>query len=596
MHMRNLRVKTKMNLIIIMVAFLAICCGAISTYSMLKIKKQALDAMETSIRTSYDNDIKNQVQVAISLLSNINSEYQAGKYTLDEAKKLAADDIRKLSYGNGGYFWVDQSDGTNIVLLGKDTEGTNRLETKDSNGFQMVKAMIDMSVKDGGGYTNYYFPKPNETTPLPKRSYTEYFKDFDWVVGTGNYTDYIDKEIASRNNEFGQEVKRSLVIFAIFSLLNLAITALVILIISSDIKVTLKKISEYIKNIAGGDFSESVATNYYERKDDFGDLAKSMENMRLSMNTLIGNIKIEASKINDVVSFINENVSELNGEVEDISATTEELAASMEETAASSDQINTMSYEIETVAKTISTRAQEGALQAQNIDLRARDAKDSTLRNRKHIADMKNEIKESLEIALEEAKVVNQISVFADAIMNITSQTNLLALNASIEAARAGEAGKGFAVVADEIRNLAEQSKTTVASIQSVTENVTLAVSKLTTDSNRLLGFVDTQVVESFDEFESMADSYKEDATNINGMVTDFSAISEELVASIHNILEAISQIASATNEGASGTTNIADRAGSIVTKSTNVMENTKVAEDTADHLWRSVEQFVIKE
>ncbi|WP_271714568.1 methyl-accepting chemotaxis protein [Anaeromicropila herbilytica] len=594
--MRNLRVKTKMNLIIIMVAFLAICCGAISTYSMLKIKKQALDAMETSIRTSYDNDIKNQVQVAISLLSNINSEYQAGKYTLDEAKKLAADDIRKLSYGNGGYFWVDQSDGTNIVLLGKDTEGTNRLETKDSNGFQMVKAMIDMSVKDGGGYTNYYFPKPNETTPLPKRSYTEYFKDFDWVVGTGNYTDYIDKEIASRNNEFGQEVKRSLVIFAIFSLLNLAITALVILIISSDIKVTLKKISEYIKNIAGGDFSESVATNYYERKDDFGDLAKSMENMRLSMNTLIGNIKIEASKINDVVSFINENVSELNGEVEDISATTEELAASMEETAASSDQINTMSYEIETVAKTISTRAQEGALQAQNIDLRARDAKDSTLRNRKHIADMKNEIKESLEIALEEAKVVNQISVFADAIMNITSQTNLLALNASIEAARAGEAGKGFAVVADEIRNLAEQSKTTVASIQSVTENVTLAVSKLTTDSNRLLGFVDTQVVESFDEFESMADSYKEDATNINGMVTDFSAISEELVASIHNILEAISQIASATNEGASGTTNIADRAGSIVTKSTNVMENTKVAEDTADHLWRSVEQFVIKE
>lgn len=55
---------------------------------------------------------------------------------------------------------------------------------------------------------------------------------------------------------------------------------------------------------------------------------------------------------------------------------------------------------------------------------------------------MLGEIRERLEKALEDAKVVEQIGVLADSILAITGQTNLLALNASIEAARAGEAGK----------------------------------------------------------------------------------------------------------------------------------------------------------
>ena len=29
-----------------------------------------------------------------------------------------------------------------MVLLGNDTEGTNRMETKDANGYQMVKEII----------------------------------------------------------------------------------------------------------------------------------------------------------------------------------------------------------------------------------------------------------------------------------------------------------------------------------------------------------------------------------------------------------------------------------------------------------------------
>ena len=156
---------------------------------------------------------------------------------------------------------------------------------------------------------------------------------------------------------------------------------------------------------------------------------------------------------------------------------------------------------------------------------------------------MQAEIRSSLQKALEDAKVVEKIGILADSILNITGQTNLLALNASIEAARAGDAGRGFAVVAEEIRVLAEQSQEAVANIQAVTENVSSAVGNLAKDSNRLLDYVDQDVVESFALFEKMADDYNADATKINELVSDFSATSEELLASINSISEAIDGI-----------------------------------------------------
>lgn len=592
--MKNIKVRTKLTIILALVIILVTFESFISINNMNQLKDKALETMDTSSRQNYDDSIKEQVGVVISLLSEINNEYKAGRYSLDEAKKIAADEIRQMRYGEAGYFWVDQSDGKNIVLLGSSTEGTNRMNTKDAEGYQMVKEIIRVAVQDGGGYTDYVFPKEGETEASPKRSYSEYFKPFDWVVGTGNYTDYIDTAIAQQDEEFTSYASSKAFSLIICSVCMLIVVAILVALIAIDITKSLRKIKEQFEVIAGGNFATKMQQPMLKRKDDFGQLANALETMRESVRSLLAQVKNEAANIDKVVETIDTNVYNLNSEIEDVSATTEELAASSEETAASAEQINGMTQQIEEAAREIAIRAQDGATESQDIHKRALKTKDDTVENRQKIKQMMADIRVNLEQALEDAKVVDQIGVLADSILNITAQTNLLALNASIEAARAGEAGKGFAVVAEEIRVLAEQSKDAVANIQAVTENVNKAVGNLTSDSNRLLDFVDTDIVECLNGFEKMADDYNMDASNINELVSDFSATSEELVASISNITQAIDGITSASNDSATGTTNIAQKTIVIVKGSEAVMNGAKTAEASAAELRKNVNNFVI--
>lgn len=592
--MNNVKVQTKLVIVMLTTIVALVLCAVISSESMKQLQSKALETLEADERASYDEQIKQQVDNVISLCQTIYDQYQAGVYTEEEAKKLAADEIRQLRYGDAGYFWVDQYDGTNVVLLGNDTEGTNRMETKDANGYQMVKEIIRVGQEADGGYTDYVFPKEGETEPSPKRSYSKAFEPFGWVIGTGNYTDYIDDQVASIEKDFSSYVTGRMTLFIISTLIEGIIVVLLLIMIIISIIRPLKKCISSIGVMEQGDFSQAMGTALLKRRDDFGKLAASLESMRNEMSGLIGEVKSQATEITRMVQEIDDNIQALDEEIENVSATTEELAAGMEETAASSEEINAMSHEIESAAKSIATRSQDGATEADDIRDRAVGIKKTTTENDERTKAIHAEINEGLTKALEDIKVVDQIGVLAESIMEITGQTNLLALNASIEAARAGEAGKGFAVVADEIRVLAEQSKAAVVHIQDVTKNVVESVTNLADGAKKLLEFVGTDVVDSFAGFSDMADSYSNDAGKIDGLVTDFSASSEQLLASINGVMDAIGEVSKAATEGATGTNDIAEKTGVVVEKAAEIKEKAEAAHHAADKLQQNVEHFIV--
>lgn len=592
--MNNIKVRTKLVIVMVIALIALALCAVISNTSLSGLGDNALDIIENDMRSSYDEQIKAQVDNVISLCQSIYNRYEKGEYTLDEAEKLAADQIRDLRYGNNGYFWVDTYDGTNVVLLGNDTEGTNRMDAVDTNGFAYMQAIINAGKQEDGGFTDYVFPREGETESSPKRAYSKAFEPFGWVLGTGNYTDDIDDDVLDVKNEFSSyESNSRMAIIGIAVVMEVILISVLTLITVSIVK-PLKKSLAHIEEIAQGDFSKEFEQDLLKRKDDFGQLADSLEKMRSEMNNLIGEVKSEALEITGMVQEIDTSIRALDDQIENVSATTEELAAGMEETAASSEEINAMSHEIESAAKSIAERSQDGANEADEIRERAVKIKKDTDENDRRTRSIHEEINESLTKALDDIKVVDQINVLAKSIMDITGQTNLLALNASIEAARAGEAGKGFAVVADEIRVLAEQSKAAVAHIQEVTVNVTAAVENLANDAERLLEFVGNDVVESLGGFAEMANSYNSDAANVDSLVTDFSASSEQLLASINGVMDAISDVSKTATEGATGTTDIAEKVGIVVQETEAIKQKAETTYHSAEKLQKNVERFIV--
>lgn len=404
----------------------------------------------------------------------------------------------------------------------------------------------------------------------------------------------IQQELQPILQKMQQEKKAKQDQFFYFMVIMCILTDIWVLYLTFDITLGVKRSALFAEKMGQGDFTQRVEEKYLKREDEIGILARSIRDIHHNMRHLIGHVQREADTLDETVGTAETALAKLADEIDSVSGITQELAAGNQETAAAAQEVNTMSGEIEEAAKGIAEHAQEGNGKVDEIHTRAADTKQKISAGRANIRKVHGEINESLLEALENAKVVEQIGVLAESIMGITSQTNLLALNASIEAARAGEAGKGFAVVADEIRNLAEQSASTVGNIQEVTERVQTAVARLTTDAKRLLEFVGGDVTESFDDFEKMADNYNEDANYVEELVTDFSAASEQLLASVSGVVANIQEVTKAANDGAASTGSIAERVTNVDRQAEDMRVLMKQTQEASLMLRKDTKKFTV--
>lgn len=339
-----------------------------------------------------------------------------------------------------------------------------------------------------------------------------------------------------------------------------------------------------------GDLSERVEVR---GKDEIGQLAQGINAFIESLEGVMHQVTLNSDKLHQVTNNVSERVTNVNLNSSDISASMQELSATMEEISASIISIREGTKDANGKVDVLADASKDLVGYAGLMEQRASELETRAVENKQNTSSVVSENIAKWKKAADDSKQVERINELTNDILSISSQTNLLALNASIEAARAGEAGKGFAVVADEIRQLADSSRQTADRIQELNKMVTLAVNDLVHSSSVIVSYINETIMPDYDGFVDSGKQYNQDAEYVNGVVTEFYTMTDQLKRLVDNINETISNIAVAIEGSAECVTDAATNTATLAEDVKVVADEMTENKTIADALYAETERFV---
>jgi len=318
--------------------------------------------------------------------------------------------------------------------------------------------------------------------------------------------DQIEKELET----FSAEMDRRTDLTRFNTLLSLRINFVVVFIVGVFIIISItryltrsfKRVTQLSMEYGAGNLSHEIEPEYLNLKDEIGDMARSLDSMRVKLIEIIGGVQQGALHVsaasmqgNNVAQQMSEGSNEQASSVEEISSTIEEISSNIQQNSENAQHTNEIALRISL-----------------------------------GVEQVKNQAEQSLE-------AVRSINGKIQIINDIAVQTNILALNAAVESARAGEHGRGFAVVAAEVRKLAERSRVAADEIVSLAANSLSLSEKEGIELNKVVADIEL----ARQKVEEIAGASAEQA---NGVMQVNSAIQE---------LNRVTQINAASSEELAG-------------------------------------------
>ena len=523
-----MRVSTRLA-VIILASFLG----------LLLLAGFSLYSIHTSLKKEKETFIISQLKVAESILKYYEGQEKQGKLGTADAQARAAQALAMMKHGDFYYFARTRD---NVLVVHTKAERVGKVDTgsKLPDGRTTVDAYND-ALKGGTTYglTVILTSRKGSTEELPKLNGVYRFEPWGWVVGTGIFTDDIEKTFWSSARVL---LGIGLAVLLVVAGLAMAMSRQIIGALGGEPAYAV----QVVEAIAAGRLGDEIHT-----RGKPGSLLAVMRDMQGSLRGMIEQISRSAGQLAQTAHSLTGQMERLDQASTSANESTSSAAAAIEQLSVSIDHVTANARDTEVDSRGVAELARQGRTVAREVSAGIRS--------------ISGEIGTASTQVVSLAERTRNISGIADTIRDIADQTNLLALNAAIEAARAGEQGRGFAVVADEVRKLAERTAQATSEITSIIQTVvkeTVSVSAVmdhinplvdagVTQVNQLavsLGDIDARMETTLVRFRNVAEALAEQSqagTNLAGDVERVVGVVEETQSTVHFTRDAARQLES---------------------------------------------------
>ncbi len=546
------------------ISFRLFLVAALSVVGIFAIGVIGLWSLRSSLYENKTGELRRLVEMAVSTTEAAHARAVKGEISMEEAQKIAGEEMGRLRYDGDNYIFVQTFDGRMVFHPNPKMKNADVKDLKDADGVYLVREMNAVAHKNGQGQVAYMWPKPGASAQTPKISYVIAYKPWGWVIGSGMWVDDIEAQFQASALWMGVASLGFIVAIGAFSVL-----------IVRSVTGPLAEVRIAMGRLEHGELDIRLDE---ARVDEIGEMARAVASFRAQererrrlatasdaanaskidrerkVEALIGNFRARIGtllgSVGDEMRHLKDTAQSLTGIADSTAARTGTAAEASQEASANVESVAVAGEElmqsVEEIGRQV-TRTSE-------VVERAAEASRTTNQT---VAEL--------------AQAAGKIGAVVGLIRDIAEQTNLLALNATIEAARAGEMGRGFAVVAAEVKSLANQT------------------SKATEEISAQIGAIQATTGAAVEAIGDIARTMED----VDAYTTAIAGAVEEQGAATAEIARNVAEAARGTRTVADNIAGVSGAVAETSQASARVADVTSRVATTAENLEKEVDRFL---
>lgn len=348
------------------------------------------------------------------------------------------------------------------------------------------------------------------------------------------------------------------------------------------------------ERIGQGDLTTTVPGKLLRRKDELGEMARSLSTMQKQLHGILVQVEQAADSVAHTVQEIHGNTNEIASSSQQIVQVVDQVAASSESQVDKMGQTLNLAVDLTNDVDGVTENVRQVNLSSAEMKQHAEEGREAVTA----VIRSMEEINRSVAAATEVIRVLEQrsqdISRIISVITEIARQTNLLALNAAIEAARAGEHGKGFAVVAGEVRKLSEgtdeAAQQIVRMINDVQNDTMIVVAKMAEGAETTAHGMKT-ARQSGEMFQRIEQNILRVSAEINRVSEAFARMAPDA----QQVVVVAKEVSAASVQAAAGVQSISSAVEEQSSAMEQIVQSTDHLAQLAEELRGSLAAFVLK-